>query len=116
MCLVLASCGGGGSSSSTAKTTTAPPTVTTNPTREAAFLAALAKDRGRIDAALSSPNAPTTDQVLISQAYAWCAALHAHQTTWKDLADRAAEQGQGANTEWTYDLKLVLKAAKAHLC
>lgn len=116
VCLVLASCGGGGSSSSTAKSTAAPPTVTTNPTREAAFLAALAKNRPRIDAALSAPEKPITDDVLISQAYGWCAALHAHQTTWKDLRDRAEEQGQGADTEWTYDVKLVLKAAKAHLC
>jgi hypothetical protein len=116
MCLVLASCGGGGSSSAKSKTTTTPPTVTTNPTREAAFLAALAKNRARIDAALSDPNAPITDQVLLGQAYGWCAALQAHQTTWKELRDNAAEQGQGADTEWTYDVKLVMSAAKAHLC
>jgi hypothetical protein len=116
MCLVLASCGGGGSSSAKSSTTAAPPTVTTNPTREAAFLAALAKNRARIDAALSDPNSPVTDQVLLTQAYGWCAALHAHQTTWKELRDNAAQQGQGANTEWTYDVELVMDAAKAHLC
>ncbi len=114
-CLLLASCGGGGSSAKSP--TTVPPTVTTNPAREAVFLAALAKNRGRIDVALSQPNVPVTDQVLLSQAYAWCAAVHGDQTTWKELRTIIEEKsGHAPGTEWVYDIELVLDAAKAHLC